>query len=104
MHYSWTAFSVAFCIGYAIVFAMELPLFLYYPMESVFTWHGQPFDSAGPSMAWYGLVASAAVIALPAGLLLPDARIRRWLHGWLWLPPVIALFTASWLLRAFFRT
>lgn len=46
---------------------------------------------------------SAALIGLPAGLLLPDTRLRQWLHGGLWLPPAIALVTASWLLRTFFR-
>ena len=101
--FSATAFSLAYCVAYAAVFALDAPLFLYYPVEGRLAWSWAPFASAGPSMAWYGLVASAAAAALPISLLLPEQRAMAALRNLLWLFPAGALLVSAWLLRVFFQ-
>lgn len=100
---SATAFSLAYCAAYAAVFALDVPLFLYYPVEGRLAWAWAPFDSVGPSMAWYGLMASATVAALPVALLLPERRVMAALRNLLWLFPAAALLVSAWLLRVFFQ-
>lgn len=100
---SATTFSLAYCAAYAAAFALDAPLFLYYPVEGRLAWAWAPFNSVGPSMAWYGLMASAAVVALPVSLLVPERRAMAALRNLLWLFPVAALLASAWLLRVFFK-
>ena len=100
---SAAAFSLAYCCGYVAAFALDLPLFLYYPMEGRFAWNWAPFDSVGPSMAWYGLMASACLFALPVSLVAPERRVFAALRNLLWTVPVAALLCCAYLLRVFFQ-
>lgn len=100
---SATAFSLAYCAAYAAVFALDAPLFLYYPVEGRFAWSWAPLDAVGPAMAWYGLMASAAAVALPAALVVPERRAIAALRNLLWLFPAAALLVSAWLLRVFFQ-
>jgi hypothetical protein len=100
---SATAFSLAYCAAYAAVFALDAPLFLYYPVEGRLAWSWAPVDAVGPAMAWYGLMASAAAVALPVALVVPERRAIAALRNLLWLFPLAALLVSAWLLRVFFQ-
>jgi hypothetical protein len=107
-------FMVAFCFAYACVFAMNWPLFSYYPLHGQFTWghhvlQGVPAGDVtaaaapvGPAMAWYGLMASAGIAAALVALIVPDRAIDRVLRNYLWLFPCAAMLTCVFLLRHFF--
>lgn len=101
--FSATVFSLAYCVGYGAAFALDAPLFLYYPIEGRLAWAWAPFASAGPSMAWYGLMASATLVAVPLALAVPQRRAMAALRNLLWLVPVGALLACAWLLRVFFQ-
>lgn len=100
--FSPAAFSLAYCIAYALVFVFDAPIFLYYPLEGVFAWAWSPYASAGPAMAWYGLVVAAAAIALPAGYLVPQRLVIARDGLFLWLTPLAVLAICIGRLRFFF--
>jgi hypothetical protein len=102
-------FMVAFCFAYAGVFAMNWPLFSYYPLHDQYTWghhalQGVPAAAApvGPAMAWYGLMTSAGIMASVAAVIVPDRAIDKVLRNYLWLFPCAAMLTCVFLLRHFF--
>lgn len=95
-------FSVAFCCAYVAVFALNLPLFSYYPLHGQFAWGRGVLHSVGPAMAWYGLMTSATLIAGLVALCVPDRSIERVLRGYLGVFPVVAMASCAWLLRHFF--
>ena len=95
-------FMVAFCFAYACVFAMNWPLFSYYPLHGQFTWGHHALQGMGPAMAWYGLMASAGIAAALVALIVPDRAIDRVLRNYLWLFPCAAMLTCVFLLRHFF--
>ncbi len=96
------AFTVVFCAAYGVIFAMDWPLFLYYPLHGDLVWGHETLQGAGPGMAWYGLLASAGLIALPAAVILPDRMVDRVLRDYVWLFPVAAMLVCIYLLRDFF--
>ncbi|NDD75142.1 MAG: hypothetical protein EBZ40_09225 [Gammaproteobacteria bacterium] len=93
---------MAYCVAYALVFVLDAPIFLYYPLEGVFAWAWSPYASAGPAMAWYGLVVAAAAIALPAACLVPQRLIIARRGIFLWFTPLAVLAICAWRLRFFF--
>ena len=95
-------FVVTFCCAYIAVFALDWPLFQYYPLHGDFTWGNEKLTDAGPGMAWYGLLASAGIVATVAALCVPDRMIDGPLHNYLWLFPVGAMLGCVFLLRGLF--
>jgi hypothetical protein len=94
-------FMVSYSLAYASVFFMNRPLFLYYPLHSNFNWGSHAQTGIGPAMAWYGLMASAGLIALVVSLCVPDRAVSRFVAGYAWLAPVAAMLTSVFLLRRF---
>ncbi len=95
-------FLVAFCCAYGLVFAMDWPLFRYYPLHGNFNWGAGTLKHAGPAMAWYGLMSSAGAVALLAALIVPDRVVYSALRNYLWVFPCGAMLTSLFLLRRFF--
>lgn len=105
MKISWSprGFSVLFCLAYIAVYGAEKPLFRYYPVSREFAWGAT--DSAvhvGPGMAWYGLMASAAVIALFGAFLVKDDWVAARLKSTQWVFPYVAVAACLYFLRAYF--
>lgn len=100
--FSAATFAAAYCCAYVGAFVLDLPLLRYYPLVGTWRWWYEPLAGAGPSMAWYGLMASAALVALPLALLVPEPWAMRRLRGLLWLLPLAAMLACAWLLRQFF--
>src|SRR5262249_28605999 len=96
------AFTVAFCSAYAIAFALNWPLFLYYPLHGEFAWGWSALDGAGPAIVWYGFMADATVVGLAAGFCLPNAAVGGRLRNYLWMFPSAAMVTCVLLLRHLF--
>jgi hypothetical protein len=96
------AFAAAFCCAYILLFAMNWPLFLYYPLHGDFTWGPQALKGVGPAMAWYGLMAGAGIIAAFVAVIVPDRIADRALRNYVWLFPCVAMFACIFLLRRFF--
>ena len=99
-----TAFSAAFCCTYAWALTSNRPLFLYYPLHGDFRWAAQPLltsQPSGPAMTWYGIVATAALLAAVAAICVPR-RLNGALAPYLWVFPVGAMLWCAFLLRRFF--
>lgn len=101
MNFSLPWFTVAFSVAYIFIFAMDLALFLYYPLVREFHL-GEVKGAVGPAMHWYGLVASAAIAGIATGLFARDRWIPSALIPYLWLAPVSTLVASAFLLRHFF--
>jgi hypothetical protein len=104
-------FSISYCCGYALIYKWNLPLFRYYPVPH--QWARGATDliaRPGPSMVWYGLVASATLIATTPTLIVGVAATlldKKWrmpsFRGWLWVAPWLVAAFCVYLLRVFFR-
>jgi len=102
LRFGRTSFMIAFCCTYAIVFALNSPLFLYYPLHGDFNWGGKVLKGAGPAMAWYGLMAKAAIVAVVPAICVADRVTGRLFRNYLWVFPVASMVTCIYLLRHFF--
>jgi hypothetical protein len=99
-----TALSAAYCCAYVWALTTNHPLFLYYPLHGDFRWGTQPLltsQASGPAMAWYGLVATAGLIAAVATVCLPR-RLSGALAAYIWLIPVGGMLVCAFLLRRSF--
>jgi hypothetical protein len=97
-------FTIVYCVVYSIVLALDWPLFKYYPQTGAFTWGWTAhLENSGPSMAWYGLMATAGGIALAGALFVRDHVIAAAMRNYLWLFPLGALVISVYLMRIFFR-
>ena len=94
-------FAVVYCCAYIVAFATDSPLFRYYPLNGDFTWGKQVLAGAGPAMAWYGLMASAVLVALLFAMLVPQRLMDRVFRNTVWIFPVAAMLTSVFLLRRF---
>lgn len=100
-------FAVTFAAVYAAVYyfavANNWALFSYGPAVGEWTVLNHP-ASDGPTMFWYGWIATAALAGAAAGLivcLLPP--VGRWLwSGLAWLVPVGAIVAMAHLLSGYF--
>lgn len=96
------AFTIAFACAYALVFWMNWPLFLYYPLHSDFNWGRQALPGVGPVMVWYGLMSSAAIIAVLAAICVPERAVDSLFRNYLWLFPCATMLVCVFLLRRLF--
>lgn len=102
LRFAPATFSIAFCCAYVSAFAANLPLFLYYPLHGDWSFGPQIVKGIGPAMAWYGLMADAAAVAVVAGFCVPDRAVKRVFRQQLWLFPCCAIGACVFLLRHFF--
>ena len=101
-------FAVVFAVVYAGVYLIAVErnyaLFTYHPAIEEFGFLVEP-PREGPAMYWYGWIATAAIVALVAGLIacmVPQQMAKRLWSGWSWAVPVAAMFAFGYLLRGFF--
>lgn len=95
-------FSVVYCVAYIAVLSMDAPLFKYYPQTGQFSWGWRSLPGVGPSMAWYGLMAYAAIAGLVASLVDREEKLAGLLRNWLWLFLLAAMIGCLYLMRIFF--
>jgi amino acid permease len=108
------AYGTAFAALYVVALKLDLALFTVYPSLGVVlpgTHHAR--DVVAPSMAflapamyWYGWTATAALGALPFGLLaawLPERWTRRLWPGSVWVVPALAMIACVYLTLPWFR-
>lgn len=100
-YFSGPGFTLAFCLAYAVVFVLDQPLFVYYPMEGEFHWSEVGGDM-GPAMHWYGLVAVGALVALVVAAAVRTSWLPARIVSWFWLAPVACMAIVGWRLRFFF--
>jgi hypothetical protein len=101
--FSPAIFMIAFCCAYAFAFAMDWPLFRYYPLHGDFNWGPRYLKGVGPAMAWYGLLCSAGISAVLLSIIVPDSAAQKLLRNYLWVFPSGAMLACVFLLRQFFR-
>ena len=97
-------FAVVYAIAYYIVLVNNWPLFSYGPAVGEWTRfnHGA---SDGPTMYWYGWIATSAIVAAVIGALvsvLPEHMTRRLWPGLAWLVPLGAIAAVFHLLFGYF--
>jgi hypothetical protein len=97
-------FSAAFAGLYVIVLYFNLAMFTYHPAINAWDWLVTP-PRAGPTMYWYGLIATsavgAAIVTVVAALVPAQWRARVW-TGWTWLIPIAAMAIVLFILRSYF--
>ncbi|SRR5581483_1619198 len=92
---SRSTFVVVFAVTYAVVYAFAAkfnwPLFTFGPQTGEFGWLLTP-ASAGPSMVYYGWIATAVLCAAPvaAVLALRPTNQHLW-HGLAWAVPILGM-------------
>ena len=94
-------FAIVFSLAYAAAFWFNAPLFMVYPLNGDFVWGSKLLADAGPAMAWYGLMADAAIAAVILAFVIPS-RATSGLRNYIWLFPLAAMLASLYLLRIFF--
>jgi hypothetical protein len=105
---SYAVFTVTFAAVFSVVYVFAVEnnwaLFSYAPATGTFAPLATP-AAAGPTMYWYGWIATAAIIAgATAALasLLPESLARRIWPGWSWAVPIAVLIAFGYLLSGYF--
>ena len=105
---SFGVFAVTFAAVYAAVYyvavANNWPLFSYGPAVGEWTLFNHP-ASDGPTMYWYGWIATSVIVAGFAGLIaafLPGKLGARLWPGFAWLVPLCAIAAIIHLLSGYF--
>ncbi len=97
-------FAAAYAVLYVLAVMQNWALLTYHPATNTFALlTGKA--SAGPSMYWYGWMATAAIgAALLAALvsLLPEGLTRRIWPGFAWAVPICVIAAFAFLLRGYF--
>jgi len=97
-------FAATYAVAYAVCVENNYALFTYFPALGEFG-AGVQKARSGPSMYWYGWMASAGIAAALTGLAacrLPENLTRRLGSVWAWAVPLGAMLFFCWLLRAYF--
>lgn len=95
-----TPFLIGYCCAYAVVFAMNWPLFVYFPLVGEWHWGAaEGLSGKGPGMAWYGLIASAAIAGGILAAVTPPSLSERLTRNYLWVFPVGCMLVSVFLLR-----
>lgn len=105
---SYPVFTATFAAVFSVVyfFAVEnnWALFSYAPATGTFAPLATP-AAAGPTMYWYGWIATAAIaggtVAALASLL-PESIAKRIWPGWSWAVPIAVLVAFAYLLSGYF--
>lgn len=100
LRFAPATFAVAYSISYALMFAMDWPLFVYYPQNGDFAWGRAGVGLAGPAMHWYGFMASAGLVSTLLAFLIPDRIVMRIFRLPLIVFPTATLLVCVYLLRA----
>lgn len=102
LRFAPAVFMLVYCAVYVAAVATDLPAFRYYPLEGRLNWGPGKVTGIGPAMAWYGIMAEAAIVGAVAAVIVPDGWLRRALRNFLWLIPLAALGACVFLMRIFF--
>jgi len=92
--FSARVFSLVFVLGYALAVFVNYPLFRYYPLAQQFSIRDLDTTTLGPSMYWYGYMASAAVLAVLVTAVVPRNLGNRIPAAMYWLVTILALAAA----------
>jgi hypothetical protein len=108
MKLSPAAFTVTFAAVFSVVYVLAVEnnwaLFSYAPATGTFAPLRTP-ASAGPTMFWYGWIATAAIVAgAVAGLasLVPESVAKLVWPGFAWAVPIAVLIVFGYLLSGYF--
>ena len=74
LRFSPITFMLAYCLVYIAALLWDLPAFRYYPLHGQLSWGPTVVKGLGPAMAWYGIMAEAALIARDAVIIDTPAR------------------------------
>jgi hypothetical protein len=97
-------FAVVYAAAYYVVLVHNWPLFSYGPAVGEWTLFNHA-ASDGPTMYWYGWIATSAIVAAGAGAitsLLPEQFGRLLWSGLAWLVPLGAIAAIFHLLGGYF--
>jgi hypothetical protein len=96
-------FAAVYAAAYYVAVYYNLALFSYGPAVGEWTLFNHP-ASAGPTMFWYGWIATAAIGAAAAGLIacmLPESIGKQIWPGLAWLAPLCSIAAIAYLLRGY---
>jgi hypothetical protein len=100
--FSPTVFAIAFCGTYIAVFALDSPLFRYYPLHGDFHWGRGELTGAGPGITWFGMLAASGIVALLLAVCIPEHAADKLFRNKVWLFACAAMLCSVFLLRRLF--
>ncbi|MBV8754507.1 MAG: hypothetical protein JO328_16720 [Hyphomicrobiales bacterium] len=105
---SYAVFTVTFAAVFSLVYVLAVEknwaLFSYAPATGTFAPLTTP-AAAGPTMYWYGWIATAAIVAgavAAVASLLPERLAKFVWPGFAWAVPVAVLIAFGYLLSGYF--
>ncbi|MEM9313592.1 MAG: hypothetical protein AAGA95_03110 [Pseudomonadota bacterium] len=101
MRWSVSWFTLAFCVAYAAIFALELPVPIYYPLTGVWSL-SDVGTSNGTAMHWYGLTLISLLVGAVLGAVCSDEWIPQVFRSWIIVASWILMAVTVFLMRSFF--
>jgi hypothetical protein len=105
---SYAAFTVTFAVVFSVVYELAVEnnwaLFTYAPATGIFAPLLTP-ATAGPTMYWYGWIATAAIAAAVVAAvvsLIPESLAKWVWPGLSWAVPIVVLIAFGYLLSGYF--
>lgn len=100
--FSPVVFAITYCVTYIAALSKDAALFKYYPQTKQFSWGWVSLPDVGPGMAWYGIMANAALAGVVLAAIVPQDRLASALRDRLWWFPLFAMVGCVYLMKHFF--
>jgi hypothetical protein len=107
---SFSAFTATFAAAFSVLYVLAVEynwaLFTYAPATGEFAPLRTPAAAGGPTLYWYGWMATAAIgagVVAALASLLPESMAKRVWSGLSWAVPVAVLLAFAYLLRGYFQ-
>jgi hypothetical protein len=100
--FSARVFTVSFGVAYSIAVYGNYPLFRYYPLTSRISFQDLTDPALGPSMSWFGWIATALIAAVLAAASVPKRIGDRIPAAVLWIATALMLAAAWYCEREWF--
>jgi hypothetical protein len=86
----WIAFAYVGAIGYMLAVTFNWPVFAYYPLLNHFDLDPKlPAKTSGPSMLYYGWIATSAIAGLLLAFAVPKGVAARIPTAFAWIVPLL---------------
>jgi len=88
-HARLAVFSLVAMTAYVLAYNFNWALFRYYPLLNQVSLEALPAKSSGPTMMYYGWIATAAIAGLIAALIIPPKYAAKLPSAVAWVVPLL---------------
>ena len=88
-HARYAVFTLVATVAYVLAYNFNWALFRYYPLLNKVSLEALPAKTSGPTMMYYGWMATAAIAGLIAALIVPSKIAAKLPSSVAWVVPLL---------------